>query len=275
MSRMLVALSALMILAGCGPKPAPEIARTSFPADLSVVVNDETMTLAWVRQGKGPISGYNIYISTEPLVTKYPSHQIDPAVETYNVTPFPGDTNPDDGIEYFEARGLDNGVKYYVSVRIVYPDQSVSKPTAELLAVCGPRGKIELAGRYFGEPDGFSFAENKYVDPDAIINDLYYFHKDDVDYLNSPKRLDAFINDTKLLVLPFRGSIEEVSARVMKDGLVPTADLVKVKVGDWVLLKCENDAYALVNVLAFNGVKKERRVTLYYAYTPLVGELLF
>lgn len=275
MKRLSVLLLVLSVLISCGPKPAMEVARTSYPADLTVTVNDEKMTVSWIRQGDGSISGYNIYISTEPLVEKYAGDQIDPSIAPFNSTPFPGDTNPEDGVEQFEASGLDNGVKYYVSVRVVYPDQTVSKPTAEVISVCGPRGRIELAGRYFGEPGGFSFAENSYVDPDAIINDLYYFHKDDIDYLNSPKRLDAFINDTRLMVLPYKGSIEEVTARVVAEGLTPTADNVTVKVGDWVLLKCNNDTYALVNVLAFEGIEKSRRVILSYAYTPLLGEIFF
>ena len=239
----------ILLAAGCGPQqPGQETVRTVYPAGLSVEVNDASMTLSWKKMGKGPISGYNIYISREPLVAKYPDTTIASTVETYNVTPFPGDTNPEDEIEYFDATKLDNGVKYFVSVRVVYPDRSVSKPSNEVIAVCGPRGEIELAIRFNGEHDGFSFEENQYVNADGISNDLYFFSKDGVDYLASPKRLDGFIN---------------------------VDDQVFVGVGNWVLLKCASGSYALVKVLGFSGAGADRLVRLSYAYSTLVGEIFF
>ena len=265
----------LVLIGGCGPKPVPETARTVFPVDLNVDVNDEAMTLSWKKSGNGPISGYNIYISEEPLVALYPGPAIDPKVETYNATPFPGDTNPDDGIEYFDATKLDNGIKYYVSVRVVYPDQSVSKPSNEVIAVCGPRGEIELAVRFQDGNDGFSFDRNEYVDADAVDNDLYFFSKDGVDYLASPKRLDGFINDTRFQVLPYKGEYADVSAEVTKMSPSLREDQVVVKKGDWVLLQCASKSYALVKVLEFSGRDADRSVKLFYAYSTLVGEIFF
>lgn len=275
MKKLLLITSILALLAGCGPRPSAEYTGTVFPVDLAVEVNDRQMTLSWHKVGDGPIAGYHIYISPEPLTAKYPDSEIDPSVDTYDVTPFPGDTNPDDGIEYFEATGLDNGVRYYVSVRVVYPDRSVSKPSNEIEAVCGPRGEIELAIRYQSDHDGYSFEKNDYVRADDSDNDLYFFAKDGIDYLGSPRRLSGFINDTRFLVLPYRGSLKEICSRVAESKLTATEDQVEVSMGDWVLLECQGGTHVLVNVRTVEGSGKNRRVNLFFAYSALVGEVFF
>jgi hypothetical protein len=275
MKKLLWSSTLLLLLAACGPKPGSETARNVYPVDLKVTVDDEAMTLSWKKQGDGNISGYNIYISEEPLVAKYPGPAIDPEVETYNVQPFPGDTNPEDGIEYFDAKALENGVRYYVSVRVVYPDGSVSKPTEEVEAVCGPRGEIELAIRYQGEHDGYSFKMNEYVEADGVANDLYFFNRGDAYFLGSPKRLSGFINDTRFLKLPFAGSYAEVAEQLASTKMTATDDQVEIAPGDWLLLECNGGTHALVNVREIDGAGRDARVTLFFAYSAIVGEIFF
>ena len=274
MKRLLL-IFLLLAVAGCGPRPGDEYAAGVYPVDLSVAVDDKQMILAWETRGEGAIAGYNIYISDDPLVARYPGAAIDSSVEIFNRTPYPGDTNPDDGREYLEAAGLDTGVRYYESVRVVYPDRSVSRPTAEVEAICGPRGEIELAIRYQSDRDGYSFEENNYVRADASRNDLYFFSRDGVDYLGSPRRLSGFINDTRFLILPYRGSFDEVRARVAESKLTATADQVEISPGDWVLLKSNSGAHALVNVKRLSGDGRDRRVSLFFAYSALVGDIFF
>jgi len=273
MKKLIILSVVMIILAGCGPKPEVEYAGTVYPVDLKVEVNHERMDLSWRTVGDGAISGYHIYISPEPLAAGYPGPEIDASVPTYNVTPFPGDTDPDDGIENFEATQLENGVRYFVTVRIVYPDQTVSRPSNEVVAVCGAKGDIELTVRYQSEQDGYSFELNKYVRADAIENDLYFFSKDGVDYLASPKRLDGFIRDTRFVVLPYRGSLKEVLSRVGDAELSGDTDQVEVSIGDWILLFCEGHSHAYVNVKGLEGTAKDRRVKLFFAYSALAEEL--
>jgi hypothetical protein len=141
--------------------------------------------------------------------------------------------------------------------------------------VCGPRGEIELAIRFNGEHDGFSFEENQYVNADGISNDLYFFSKDGFDYLASPKRLDGFINDTRFQVLPYSGSYADVAGKAMMDAPSAVDDQVVIAVDNWVLLKCASGKYALVKVLGFSGAGTDRSVKLSYAYSTLVGEIFF
>ena len=273
MKKLLTLLVAMIILGGCGPKPGVKYAGTVYPVDLKVEVNHERMDLSWRTIGDGAISGYNIYISTEPLAANYPGVEIDPSVPIYNATPFPGDTDPDDGIENFEATHLDNGVRYFVTVRVVYPDQTVSRPSNEVVAVCGAKGDIELSVRYQSEQDGYSFELNKYVRADAIENDLYFFSKDGVDYLASPNRLDGFIRSTGFVVLPYSGSLKEVISKIGDTKLSDDTDQVKVSVGDWLLLYCEGHTHTYVKVKSFEGTGKDRRVKLFFAYSALAEDL--
>lgn len=277
MNKVIVAAVLVLIALGCAPKKPPvEYDRTIAAVDVNVEVNSETMTVSWKKAGEGMIAGYNIYISEEPLAARYPEAAAKPTFQPYNDEPFPGDTNPDDGVEYFIANNLENGVKYYVSVRVVYPDKSVSKSSNEVLAVCGPRGAIELAVRYEGEHDGFSFEKNEYVKADAVDNDVYFFSKRFADILNSPVRLNGFLRKNKFLLLPFRGTFEQVSEQLAQNPMTATNEFAPVKVGDWVLIQTPEKKNALVNVLGFSGEQgEERRVRLFYAYSALTGEIVF
>jgi len=277
MKKLVVTMAMVLLAFGCTPKQSSvEYTRTVLAVDAAVEVNHETMTVAWKKSGEGIIGGYNIYIGMEPLAAKYPEAVADPAFKPFNEEPFPGDTNPDDGVEYFVADGLENGVRYFVSVRVVYPDGSVSKPSNELEVVCGGRGKLELGVRYEGGNDGFSFEKNTYVKADATDNDLYFFSKSSADNLSSPDRLNGFLRQNKLLVLPFRGSFDEVRRELARTPISATSNSVSVKEGDWVLIQTPEKKNAVVQVLGFSGEQgDDRRVKLFYAFSPKVGEVVF
>ncbi|MEW5796276.1 MAG: fibronectin type III domain-containing protein [Candidatus Zixiibacteriota bacterium] len=249
--------------------------HVAFPTDLKVEQNHQRLSLSWRKSGQGPIAGYYIYASDRPLTGYNPNDSLSADISPLNSVPFPGDTNPEDSVENYEVSELSNGVKYHISIRAVYPDQVVSRPSNEVIAVCGGRGEIELAVRYFGKPGGFSFERNEYVEYNAPDNDLYFFSKDSVDYLASPRRLEGFISDTRFLVLPLRGEYADVAARVRETKPTPTDDQVEVTVGDWVLLKCERGTHALVQVKELRGLARQRRVKLFFAYSSFVGEFWF
>jgi len=271
MNRIIIALLFGSVFASCGPKPQPaEETRPVAVAvtNLAVETGDHELTVAWQKQGSGAISGYNVYITDKNAETRADPGDIKP----FNDTPFPGDTNPDDGVEKFVASTLENGVKYRIWVRVVYPDGSLSEPTSELLAMCGPKGEMELDIRHKGDHDGFSFERNEYVDATSVDNDLYFYSLDGADYLASPSRLDGFINHSQLQVVEFADTYEAMTRALMTNKVEPTDDRAEVKVRDWVLVKTQRGAYALLRVLSFSGDGEKRRVKLSYTYHVMVGD---
>lgn len=263
-------------MTSCAPKKESWESRGEcYPYDARVEVNDRQMTVIWKKRCSRLMSGYNIYISTEPLVSRYPGTELPASVKPFNPTPFPGDTNPEDNLEHFEATGLKNGVKYYVSVRVVNPDRTLSKPTNEVVAVCGPRGEMELSVRYKSEHDGFSFEKNEYVRADNLENDLYFFSKNGTDYLSSPNRLDGFLRKNKFHVLPFKGTFEEIKEQFARYDTPPTQERVAIKPGDWVHMVTPEGTNALLYVKKIEGEGEKRQVRLFYAYSPLPHEAIF
>lgn len=276
MKHLILLLPLLLLLSSCGPKGgSSESSRSLYANNLSVEVDNGRMTVSWQKQGKGIMSGYNIYISDKPLVESYPGPNLPPSVTPFNHATFPGDTNPDDGIEYFEAQGLENGRKYYVSVRVVMPDRLLSKPSREIIAVCGSRGEISLSMRYEGDNDGYSFATDTQVRADNALNDIYFFSKDGKDYLNSPTKLDAFLRKTNLAVVPYKGSWSEMKARFKPGDAPASKDRVAVKVGDWVHGVTADGHHLLAEVRELSGSGKSRKVKLFFALSTLTDEVVF
>ncbi len=238
------------------------------PQDVQVEVNDGTMTVMFKDNCTQMKSGYNIYISRTPLVKQYPGTELPATIKPFNHPVFPGDTDPTDGIEHYNAEGLENGVVYYVSVRTVFSDRTLSKPSTEVTAVCGPRGEIELSMRYTSETDGFSFAENKFVRADNVKNDVYFFSKNGKNFLVSPDKLDGFLRKSKLHVLPYKGSFREVAAKINSSGISATEQQVTITPGTWVLLVTEEQYPALLKILEISGTAKKRQVKFFYAFSP-------
>ncbi|MBD3332957.1 hypothetical protein GF356_08900 [candidate division GN15 bacterium] len=269
MKYLLPALTLLVLIVGsCGPdKPGEEkTTRVCLPENIRAEASSHAMTIVWDMPCTNLISGYNIYVSEKRLVGE-DGVMVENA-DPFNHPPFPGDKNPDDGTEHFEAEGLDNGVPYYVSVRVVRPDQTLSPPTEEIVVVCGPRGHVDLAIRYSSDNDGFSFVGDSLVRADDLDNDIYYYHKDGVDYLASPKRLNGFLRDTRLQSLSFTGDYDAVAGQVMLLSSVPTEDRIRVEEGDWVRLWTPEGDRVLLQVVGFKGKGDNRSVELFYAVRP-------
>ncbi|PWB72337.1 hypothetical protein C3F09_06785 [candidate division GN15 bacterium] len=279
------ALVAIACVVGCAPqKPAvkPEgtqpaiIHPAVLPVDLQVESGDGKMTVRWKQQGTGVISGYNVFISREPLVAKYEEAGAVP-VAPHNTTVYPGDTNPDDGVIEYDAGGLDNGVKYYVSVRIVFPDQTMSAPSNEVVAVCGPREEFTLTVRYKSDNDGYSLVAERQVRADAANNDLYFYTKDGVDYLASPDRLDGYMRKSRFSLISTGGQFNDIRQQLAsgKVTIGSGADKVAITPGNWVLMTTAEKYAALIQVKGLAGKDDARRVTFWYALCPLADELIF
>ena len=275
MKFLLPVLLALLLFSCQSAKYGDEFPKGCYPHDLIVEVDAKSMVLKWQKKCKRAISGYNIYISETPLAAKYAGKQLPKDIRPLNLEPFPGDTNPDDGIEVYKAEGLKDGQKYYVSVRILMPDGKESRPTSEIMAVCGGRGEIELSIRYKSNQDGFSFIENSFVRADNEQNDLYYYFKDGEDYIASPHKLNGFLRKNSLQLLPLKGEPSEIKTRIKEIKPNSGSDRLAVAAGNWIRLYTPEGASALVRVLGFSGDGDNRKIRLYYAYLPLKDEMLF
>lgn len=276
---LIFALACAILLITCGPKPKVETVppvvdttprSTVTPYDLSVDVASGKLTAAWKKTGDGLIAGYNIYIATHPLDGKYPD-----SIKPFNTAPYPGDTNPDDSLETYDAEGLTDGVKYYISVRVIYPNGAMSAPSNEIAAICGYRGEIELNVRFSETNDGFCFAAGKAVRADEPFNDIYLYTKDKVDYLASPSRLGGFLRETKFVQLSVMGRFIQLRESIQKLSATPTEDKVAVKAGHWVLVRTADSSHALIQVLGVSGAGQSRKLKLFIAHCPAKGEMIF
>ncbi|HDL01755.1 MAG TPA: hypothetical protein ENH23_05940 [candidate division Zixibacteria bacterium] len=270
MNKKILAISCIvsgLLLYGCPPQKTTISSEQGDcgVSDVAVDVNDQMMNISWVNNCNKTIAGYNIYISESKNSDAKP----------YNDVPFDGDTNPEDGVENFQAEHLENGKKYYVSVGIVNPDQTESKRSTEIVAVCGPRVEIELAVRYKSDNDGYSFDSNKYVRADNDLNDLYFFSKDGVDYLSSPNNLDGFLRVNKFEKLRFQGDFHDLRNQISKYYKLAVKNKIVVTQGDWVIMTTFEKTHALIKILGFSGSGVERRIKLFVAYSPLANELIF
>jgi hypothetical protein len=273
--RIFICLIPVLLFFGCGPKEITEERLTCSPTDINVDVNHEMMNVSWVNPCERLISGYNIYISETPLSQKYSNTELPSSVKPFNDSSFAGDTNPEDGIEIYEAKNLENNKKYYVSVRMVNPDLTLSKPSEEVLAVCGARENIELSIRYKSDKDGYSFNNNQYVRADNTKNDLYFFSKDGIDYLNSPHKLDGFLNVSKFGKLSYKGDFSNIRSKTQTLRFKTDQDKVEINKNNWLIMKTSSGNYCLINVVGFSGSKENRKVQLFVAYSSVPNELIF
>lgn len=259
-------LAVSLLIIGCGPKVAEEVPTGCYPQNVKVDVNDGMMDVSWKNSCDQLISGYNVYISEQEPAT---------ASEPNNNGPFPGDTNPDDGIEHYKAEHLENGKKYYVSVRIIKPDQTLSKPSNEVVAVCGPRGDIDLSVRYKSDKDGYSLEKNEYVRADNVDNDLYFYSKDGKDYISSPNKLDGFLRNNRFGKINYKGDFDGLKKKLSSMSINSNEDRISVKKGDWFVLRTADNKTALFQVKDFSGSGEQRHVSLFFAFSPLAGEMIF
>ena len=169
-----------------------------LPYDVVVDALNERAIVRWaVDRGENrPISGYNIYLSEESLkgiFSKWDKKRPKP----YNHTPFPGDTDGDINKESFEITHLDNGRKYYVSVRTVGPAGGESNASEELSFVPLSKGRFILTSEHTLNDGGFNFEKGISVPVRDPRNDIYLYAKTLVVGISSPSRLAAGLRKTK------------------------------------------------------------------------------
>ncbi len=201
----LVLILALFIAcAGAQKKEESPYERGATPTSLKVETGDGSMELSWVtnRMEDMLISGYNIYISRQPIIDPSNPNRIKRGIEPVNDIAYPGDENPEISFETYSATGLQNGVEYHVAVTTVYPDRAESPPSNVVTATPYPRGTVTLQDRMMGgELDGFSFANGDNVEYNSLANDIYFIARDIGNMIGSPDRNDGILRHTEIALI--------------------------------------------------------------------------
>lgn len=262
----------IVMLASCGPpaRLASDEGRQCLPHALTV---DSTAghyaMIAW-DPGCPPVRvlrGFNVYLSPTPLVELYPDGEMPSSILPFNRDIYPGDTIGDPDRETFECREIDNAVLYYAHVRAVYSDMTLSPPTNEIELVAYPGGEFTLMASYSGQQDGFSFAGDGYCRTDAVENDLYFFHRDGMDFLCSPSRLGPVNRNTLIYAAGSGESLGDIS------DLTPHGDhaeKMELRPGRLYILVTADGYPAKLRVKGIAGDGDSRRVVFEYIYKPPV-----
>ena len=276
--RFTLAIIAILsfILIHCGPpKTDYELPRkTCAPSNLTVQPGDSSMLLKWDTGCTDNIvlTGYNIYIQSKPLNEKYQYRDLPSKIKPYNSGPYPGDTDPEDSYETINIGNLENGVEYFVTVRAAYADRGHSMASNEVSVICRPEGEFELAYRYAGENDGFNLAEGTVVRADSDSNDLYFYHKDGLDYLASPKRLNGYLRESQFYSL---GVTEDIYQHPEIELDIPPVDRIPIRVGESCLIKTSDGNFAKIRLEEASGELKGRTLKLRYIYQTLKNRMRF
>lgn len=273
-------LPLVMLLQGCSPggagKPLVrpiEGGQRPIPTQIEVEPGSRQLLISWTLPFDDRISGYNVYLGV--------SSEVDGKREVrwedvpHNDSIYPGDTDPDDPrIEYL-ATGLENGEKYLIRVAAVSVDGTELISEELPSGIPRPSGEFTIAIRGRGEPDGYCFNCEKTVGSKDLLNDLYFFSKDGIDYLNAPSRQEGLLKENTLIPLPFKGSFKQIRSRQREFTGRVGGDKVTVKPGDWVLFQSPEKEYTLVEVRSLQGTGDQRTVTCRYVASASPKELSF
>ncbi|MFH1701622.1 MAG: hypothetical protein ABIE07_13670 [Candidatus Zixiibacteriota bacterium] len=186
----IVTISSLLM--ACGPKTGSDLGEGKLcnPHSLEIdSVGSHYLRIAWNTGCPGfrIMRGFNIYLSPAPLAGQYSGYDLPQSIKPYNNEAYPGDPEGNEKHETFEFRELPLAEKYYIHVRVINSDGTLSLPSNEIEIVQMPQGVISLGISYSGNNDGFSFENDAYCGTDDVENDLYFYSKDGTDYLCSPR----------------------------------------------------------------------------------------
>jgi hypothetical protein len=242
LSVLVILLSALF---SCGPKPA--FKKQNVPYEIKVETRSGGGVLYWRvnRQSNSPISGYNVYIAESS----------DSNAKLYNNTPYPGDTDGDINRESIELAGLENGRKYYVYIRTVFPDGKLSQPSARIELVPFSQGRLEISQNHTTGQSGYSFDKERYTQARDFDNDFYIYATANITGISSPSRLHSGLRKT--LINTTGGSAKKPFAE--------TQPLVK---GETYILTTADGGTARLNVVKIIGRLPNLKAILDFIYYP-------
>ncbi|RKX18691.1 MAG: hypothetical protein DRP26_04755 [Candidatus Zixiibacteriota bacterium] len=235
----------LMFFFSCGPKPAFKMFNVAY--DLKVKPVNRGGILSWriYRQEDSPISGYNIYIAESS----------DSEGWLYNKTPYPGDTDGDINLESIELMGLENGRRYYVFIRTVFPDGKLSRPSVRVEFTPLFKGRLEISQNHTTIQSGYSFAKERYTKARSFDNDFYIYATSSKMGISSPSRLHPDLRITLINKVDnlAKGSFEQ------------TQPLIK---GETYILKTADGGTARLKVVKITGKPPLLKVVLDFVYYP-------
>jgi hypothetical protein len=266
-------LIGVILIFSCAPPPSPPPPVETIPQEPRCIpfdlqldsVGNHYARIAW-NPGCPEIRilrGFNIYLSDTPLTKKYSGPDLPASIIPYNKVPFPGDTlgNPDR--ESFELKEIENSKTFYIHVRVIYTDESLSAPTNEIQVIVYPRGEFTLTESFSGRHDGFDFAAGDYCRTDDLRNDVYIYSKEGVDYLCSPSRLSAVNRKTDIFNAGEGGPLNQ------RVDLLPSGsaqERVSIHSGALYQLITQDGATVALRVKNFEGAGRQRTVTFEYIF---------
>lgn len=223
--------------------------------------------IAWNPGCKGTriLQGFNIYLLPEPLTKMSENGELPKGIEPFNKLIYPGDTEGDPNRETYEIKEIDNSVIYYVHVRTVNSDGSLSKPSNEVELVTVARGEIALALAHSGINDGFSLDRAKYCHTNDLANDFYVFEKDSWFYLCSPARLSPVNRETRIYDLGSSNKLGDLPVDLPPGGGEQKVRLVKRSL---YLVVTEEGHQAKLRMKYDSGNGTEKRIYFEYLYQP-------
>jgi len=269
-----ISLIAAISAVSCGPSKKVDtgIEKRCLPHSLSLIETENNYArIAWNPGCPGIriMRGFNIYLSSEPVVKKYPGAQLPSSIKPFNKEIYPGDTVGNPNRETYECKDIDNLTAYYVHVRAVYNDNTLSPPTNEIKMIVYPQGEILLKESFSGNRDGFSFEKNDYCRTDDLENDIYFYHKDDEYFLCSPERLGAIQRATEIYEA---GQGETLGVKDEIKTVGDSREKVSMAVNDLFILITEDGYPVKVRVDGISEEGEDRSVRLEYIYKPPVED---
>jgi hypothetical protein len=260
------------VLLSCGPKPKQKITTEERCIPIGLSIDSTASTYALIAWNPGCpglriLRGFNVYVSPKPLAAEYPGSDLPADIRPYNRKVYPGDTLGDPKRESFAVEDLENATQYYVHVRDVYTDGTISPPSNEIPLVVYSQGQFTLRPSFTSDHDGFDFTAGEYCRTDALNNDVYFYSKDGVDYLCSPARLGPVNRETRIFAGGTGASPENWAGMKPNNDFTERARLQKG--GVYILITA--DGYpAKLRVQSITGKGGERQITFDFIYKPPV-----
>ena len=260
----------LLTITGCGPKQVSQkmITDECTPSNLEIKSNDGLLSLKWDTNCSSDkiISGYYIYLQEKPIKEEHLAAYPPKSIKPFNLAPYPGDTDPEDRFETMDIQNLENGIEYYLSVRTVFPDKTLSVSSNQVAVICRPEGEFELAFRYAAQNDGFSFADGEPVRADSDRNDLYFYSKDGFDFIASPERLNGFLRKSSFYSLGKTDDIYQYPALELEyEGV----EKIPAIIGESYLLKTADGRFVKIRIEEATGEKNSRVLRISYIYQTI------
>ena len=267
-----VILLASFALLSCGPKPKKEITTEGKCLPYGLTVDSTASSYALIAwhpgcPGARILRGFNIYVSPVPLADKYPAGNLPSDIRPYNREVYPGDTLGNPTRESYAIEDLENATQFFVHVRDVYIDGTLSPPSNEIPLVVYSQGEFTLVPSFGGDHDGFDFADGDYCRTDALNNDVYFYHKDGEDFLCSPARLGPVNRDTRIYAAG-TGAPPGNWSQMKPDN--DFTDRVKLQEGGVYILITADGYPVRLRVVSMTGEGESRRITFDYICRPPV-----